>query len=234
MKCRKFLIALLPLLFMASSIANAHPGRTDSKGGHYCRTNCAKWGLKDGEYHYHNGNGNGSNTTTSNTKPSASSNEASTTNTAAKKEEKVPEGAIEVKMPAFQIYLNDELIDNARSKYPVFVYKNITYFPMTWNYTQALGIKTAWNAETGFTISKTENLPAQLKQEEGTTLESKIYAKIPEFNIYVNDNLIDNASEEYPVLVYNNITYFPMTWKFAVEELELKIKFDSNTFHISK
>ncbi|WP_342480006.1 MBL fold metallo-hydrolase [Paenibacillus sp. FSL L8-0340] len=44
-----FVLVLLPI------VANAHPGRTDSDGGHYCRTNCAKWGLQDGEYHYHNG-----------------------------------------------------------------------------------------------------------------------------------------------------------------------------------
>ncbi|MBW7651353.1 thermonuclease family protein [Anoxybacillus sp. ST4] len=36
----------------------AHPGKTDANGGHTCRTNCEKWGLKTGEYHYHNKNGN--------------------------------------------------------------------------------------------------------------------------------------------------------------------------------
>ncbi|MFC5529750.1 MBL fold metallo-hydrolase [Cohnella yongneupensis] len=35
----------------------ASPGRTDANGGHTCRTNCAKYGLKDGEYHYHNADG---------------------------------------------------------------------------------------------------------------------------------------------------------------------------------
>ncbi|OKP84346.1 competence protein [Paenibacillus helianthi] len=45
------------LLILLPVIANAHPGRTDSNGGHYCRTNCAKWGLENGEYYYHNGGG---------------------------------------------------------------------------------------------------------------------------------------------------------------------------------
>ncbi|XAY22378.1 YHYH domain-containing protein [Paenibacillus polymyxa] len=27
---------------LSSASAYAHPGRTDSNGGHYCRTNCAK------------------------------------------------------------------------------------------------------------------------------------------------------------------------------------------------
>ena len=33
----------------------AHPGRTDSSGAHTCRTNCASWGLGEGEYHHHGG-----------------------------------------------------------------------------------------------------------------------------------------------------------------------------------
>ncbi|HYD92376.1 MAG TPA: YHYH domain-containing protein [Flavobacterium sp.] len=37
------------------SVSSAHPGRTDSSGGHTCRTNCPSWGLDYGEYHYHGG-----------------------------------------------------------------------------------------------------------------------------------------------------------------------------------
>ena len=54
---KKIIIGLLFFaLFTAStSVVDAHPGRTDKNGGHYCWTNCEKWGLKYGEYHYHNG-----------------------------------------------------------------------------------------------------------------------------------------------------------------------------------
>lgn len=45
---------------LSANVANAHPGRTDANGGHTCWTNCAKWGLKNGQYHYHNGGGSGS------------------------------------------------------------------------------------------------------------------------------------------------------------------------------
>ncbi|MCQ5364630.1 thermonuclease family protein [Anoxybacillus salavatliensis] len=44
-------------IFFTSSVY-AHPGKTDANGGHTCRTNCEKWGLKYGEYHYHDKNGN--------------------------------------------------------------------------------------------------------------------------------------------------------------------------------
>ena len=36
----------------------AHPGGLDSSGCHYCRTNCAKWGLDTNEYHCHNNTNN--------------------------------------------------------------------------------------------------------------------------------------------------------------------------------
>ena len=32
----------------------AHPGNTDSQGGHHCWTNCESWGYIYGEYHFHN------------------------------------------------------------------------------------------------------------------------------------------------------------------------------------
>lgn len=50
-----FLIVLIGLIsfLIGTSMVLAHPGKTDKNGGHYCRTNCAKWGLKKGEYHYH-------------------------------------------------------------------------------------------------------------------------------------------------------------------------------------
>ncbi len=54
-------------LLLLPYTASAHPGRTDSNGGHTCRTNCAKWGLKNGEYHYHNGGSSGTSRSSSST-----------------------------------------------------------------------------------------------------------------------------------------------------------------------
>lgn len=52
------IVALSPLY------VEAHPGRTDSNGCHTCRTNCAKWGLRYGQYHCH---GRKNSSTSSNT-----------------------------------------------------------------------------------------------------------------------------------------------------------------------
>ena len=47
--------------------------KLDANGGHTCHTNCAKWGLKDGQYHYHNADGSVSLTKPSTSKPTAPS-----------------------------------------------------------------------------------------------------------------------------------------------------------------
>jgi len=54
---KKILFLVFAFVFIFSSAVEAHPGRTDSNGGHTCRTNCESWGLEYGEYHYHNGGG---------------------------------------------------------------------------------------------------------------------------------------------------------------------------------
>ena len=60
---------------------SAHPGRTDSAGGHTCRTNCPSYGLAFGEYHFHGGSSSsgsssdsssGTGTTTPTTTPTTS------------------------------------------------------------------------------------------------------------------------------------------------------------------
>jgi endonuclease YncB( thermonuclease family) len=57
-KLTVFLFVLFSFFVFASRI-DAHPGRTDSSGGHTCRTNCESWGLGYGEYHYHGGGSSG-------------------------------------------------------------------------------------------------------------------------------------------------------------------------------
>ena len=44
---------IIVFLLTGSEVVFAHPGRTDKKGGHFCWTNCKKWGLRPGQYHFH-------------------------------------------------------------------------------------------------------------------------------------------------------------------------------------
>lgn len=73
---------ILILITFIPTIVFAHPGKTDANGCHYCRTNCAKWGLYNGQYHCHNGGtgeSSSSNNTTKKTTKKTTTNKSSTT-----------------------------------------------------------------------------------------------------------------------------------------------------------
>lgn len=60
MKKLVLFLAMITLFFTTTTIADAHPGRLDSNGGHNCSDKSKAKGLCTG-YHYHNGNsGSGS------------------------------------------------------------------------------------------------------------------------------------------------------------------------------
>ena len=46
-------LCLALLIFISPVVALAHPGKTDSVGGHKCYKGCEKWELLFGEYHLH-------------------------------------------------------------------------------------------------------------------------------------------------------------------------------------
>lgn len=62
---RRWLVAGLTVGAFAAppSTAAGHPGNTDARGGHECHTNCAQYGLGQGEYHFHNSGNGGSGST---------------------------------------------------------------------------------------------------------------------------------------------------------------------------
>ena len=47
------LIVIILILSCSFLKVSAHPGNTNSNGGHSCFTNCSKWGYSFGEYHFH-------------------------------------------------------------------------------------------------------------------------------------------------------------------------------------
>ncbi|EGR1699941.1 hypothetical protein HYN73_00735 [Vibrio parahaemolyticus] len=47
------MLVLAAMLSFTSFTSYSHPGRTASDGCHYCRTNCAKWGVPENQRHCH-------------------------------------------------------------------------------------------------------------------------------------------------------------------------------------
>lgn len=122
-----------------------------------------------------------------------------------------------VTLPTFDVRVNGVEIDNENREYPLIVYKDITYFPMTFYDSRFLGLETKWDEITGLKINKSESKQGYVDYNSSAN-KPRYTAATPYFNIEVNGKSINNRKEEYPLLVFRNVTYFPLTWRFAVDE----------------
>lgn len=123
-----------------------------------------------------------------------------------------------VTLPDFDVILNGQVIDNVTEQYPFISYKGITYIPMTWDLSHALGLKTQWSQEDGLSIMKAEKSAYYVQKGKSVNVLGKSYkAKLVDFPVKVNGQVIDNSNEEYPILNFKNIAYFPMTYDYMVK-----------------
>ena len=143
---------------------------------------------------------------------------------------------VPVTLPTFPVTLNGVKIDNAYSQYPLLVYKDITYVPMTYHGSRFLHLKANWynneyrNSQILF-VGYSEDYEKEWNGYPMTEKnKSSLTAVIPSYKIAVNtldeQEFIDNQTEEYPLLNFRGVTYFPLTWRFAVDEFGWQYSFD--------
>ena len=135
---------------------------------------------------------------------------------------------IKINLPAFPITINSLKIDNDRLEYPIIMYNDITYFPMTYQFSRGLGLKLNFTASEGFSVaySAANSIPFTVKYLDTAPHERPLIASLPSYPIKVNNLVIQNDKEIYPLLTYKGITYFPVTWRFAVEDFGWQYTFD--------
>lgn len=135
---------------------------------------------------------------------------------------------VTVTLPAFPVTLNGQTTSNAYSRHPLLVYRDITYFPMTYCDCRLLGLRTEWTAKTGLSIDKNEDAFYEYTREVQTSPNAMSQrAQIATGRICVNGKTVDNAKEPYPLLFFRDVTYFPLTWRFAVDEFGWSYTFDT-------
>ena len=146
------------------------------------------------------------------------------------------EDEVIVTIPGFPVTVNGVEWENDYSEYPLLVYKGITYFPMTYNGARFLHLKANWyDSEQNrvLYVGYCETAEEHWSDYSGTEKNKKSYqAVIPAYAVAVNtlnaDEFIDNQKEEYPLLNFRGITYFPLTWRFAVTEFGWKYNFSAD------
>ena len=128
-------------------------------------------------------------------------------------------------IPTFKVTMNGQVVDNNYREYPFLVYKDITYFPMTYWDMRFLGVSNTWTAETGSVIitdgSTSDYRPTLIDVKNKT----KNIAIVNTGAFQVNGKVIDNAKEEYPILAFRDVPYFPLTWDWC-KEFGWNVNFD--------
>ena len=102
---------------------------------------------------------------------------------------------------------------------------------MTSDYLSDIGLGLNFNATTGLKINVKSEIGTLQQSFLGASniLGSTHKAQLAPFAVEVNNKVISNNQEEYPVLLFKDITYFPMTWRFAVTEFGWTTGWDDNT-----
>ena len=120
------------------------------------------------------------------------------------------ENEVRVKIAPFYTQIQDVSVNNRYVEYPLITYKDITYFPMTYNLCAFLGLRSGFDSEKGLYITSIpcgyESDAPLFGGEAVNSLSASYTAVIPTYPVYLNGQLIDNSKEEYPLLNFRNIT----------------------------
>ena len=137
------------------------------------------------------------------------------------------EAAMRASVVTGKVTLNGQVIDNKTAKYPLLIYSNITYFPMTYHLSRFMGVSADWNGG-----SKTLDITAggartAYVAETGKKQSGSVSVTLPSYRISVNGALIDNKEATYPIFNYNGVTYFPLTFRYAYESFGWGYQWDA-------
>ncbi len=147
-------------------------------------------------------------------------------------------GTVKVTLPTFKVTINGQQMDNTYNQFPLLVYKGITYFPMAYDYAGFLGTKVNWYQQSRSYNNKSvlfigvapEKMEVLNLITTPTANQNSYYATIADYGIALNttnaNDFLDNSKEVYPILTFRDITYFPLTWRFAVEQFGWDYAFD--------
>lgn len=143
--------------------------------------------------------------------------------------------SVKVQIAPFYTEIQYMSVDNRYVEYPLITYKDITYFPMTFDLCAELNLMCGFDSEKGLFITRAPiNYDSSDAKPFGgdalNSYETLYNAVIPAYPVYLNGIYIDNTKEEYPLLNFRGVTYFPMTWRFAYEELEFNIEWSEKEY----
>lgn len=126
-------------------------------------------------------------------------------------------------IPDYEFIVNGSSIYYSDSVYPLLSYRDVTYFPLTYDYCRALSLSQSFVPGDGLYIAHTPAERMALPIYEAVHNSKEYDAVIPDYSVYLNGKKFNNG--EYPALNFRGVTYLPLTYDCATDELGLSIDF---------
>lgn len=137
------------------------------------------------------------------------------------------ENDIVASISPFKVKVNESgYIEN--NTYPSLFYNNVVYIPMTYNVGEFLGMTIEWvdgyDQKVLLLTKKEKREVIETDNVKEYGVEKKpVKANVSDCTIAVckGENLdLVRGTKEYPLLMYKDIIYIPLTWDNIVEKLE--------------
>lgn len=129
--------------------------------------------------------------------------------------------------------MNDSLVYYYDSEYPLLTYKDIAYLPMTYDYCRAFSLTQSFVPNDGLYIAYVPQYPTELPIYKTTANAKENEVVIPDYNVYVNGKKLNLKNADYPVFNFRGVTYFPLTYDYAVNEFNMSIDFKPGCLSLS-
>lgn len=143
--------------------------------------------------------------------------------------------SVEATIASVTLEIDGQAVDNLRSLYPLLMYNDITYFPITGNYMLALGLEKGGDFTSGLTV-KTGSAGAQKLVQDlmpadqaDHVADSAVTADLRVSPIVVQGQEVQHLESDWPFLFYNDVTYMPATWEYMVTLMGLNYEYDVET-----
>ena len=129
-------------------------------------------------------------------------------------------GSLNVTKAPSKIVINDQTVSESL-RYPFILYKNITYFPLTYQNCLFAGLECDFDSKGGELEIK-QVAPSEGYEPELGEPSSLTAVPIP-FEVSLNGSSLVRRTT--PPLLCNGVTYIPLTWDIAVEEFGWSLNF---------
>ncbi len=149
--------------------------------------------------------------------------------------------SIEVSVPECQIEVDEQKLENRLLEYPFLEYKNILYFPLSYNMCSLVGLETHF-AKKGYSMNSPYLFYVgkgikSMETDKENLLGINVYVKwvykadIVEYDVYIQHEKYKN--DTYPILNFRGVTYIPLIWDVAVTFLDWEYSFDGTICEIN-